>query len=118
MRFLTFAAAVIASTLISGTSALAERMSGQEVASLLSKGRVEFQAGSVWQTQSAGRYVFTHGSRGEEGTYKLFSNGEVHILDEKTGDTIKFYFDKDEAGVPALIYLQGASKGRRFPIKQ
>ena len=101
-----------------GGSVLAEKMPGSEVAGLMGQGKIEFQAGSVWTTLPGNRYTFTHGgSAGEAGTFKIFSNGNVHILDEAKGRTIKFYFDKDDSGVPALIYTTGSGAGKRYPIK-
>ncbi|MCT4559180.1 MAG: hypothetical protein N4A61_14115 [Pelagimonas sp.] len=97
--------------------AQAEKMSGQEVAGLFSQGKIAFKAGSRWQTKPNGRYVFRHGSAKEEGTFKILANGDVHILDERSGKTIKFYFDKESDGIPALIYLNGPGKGKRYPIK-
>ena len=108
------AAAVLVS--LAGPS-LAERMTGQEVAQLMSKGKIEFQAGSVWTTLPGGEYTFDHRNSSEAGTFKIFQKGDVHILDEETGKTIKFYFDKGADGVPALIYLNGPGKGNRYPIK-
>lgn len=97
--------------------ALAERMSGQDVAALLGKGRVEFQAGSIWTTLSANTYRFMHRNSSEAGTFKIFGNGDVEILDQASGSTMRFYFDRGADGVPALIYLTGAGTGKRYPIK-
>lgn len=102
---------------IPSTSALAEKLDGNEVAKLLSSGTLEFQAGSVWRTLPGNTYVFDHRSSSEEGSFKIFQNGNVHIFDEKTGDTIKFRFDRDSDGVISLTYLNGGGKGRTYPLK-
>lgn len=99
------------------TQAYAAKMSGQEVAALMGQGTINFVAGSEWTTLTGGRYTFTHGSAsGEEGTFTIFSNGNVEILDERTGRKKRFYFDRGSDGVPALIYRGG--NGKRFPIVQ
>lgn len=97
--------------------AFAERLTGQEVAQLMSGKPIRFVAGSEWRTLPNGRYVFSHNNSSEEGTFKVFSNGTVEILDEKSGRKIRFYFDLGADGTPALIYITGGGKGKRYPIK-
>lgn len=98
-------------------TAQAERLSGQEVAALFSKGRIVFKAGSEWTTLPNNMYRFKHQNSSEAGTFKIFGNGNVEILDTASGKKIRFYFDRGSDGVPALIYLNGAGKGKRYPIK-
>ncbi|WP_143529916.1 hypothetical protein [Salibaculum halophilum] len=102
---------------LAATPALADRMSGADVADLLTRGTIEFQAGSVWTTLPNGRYVFEHESSDEAGTYTLYSSGEVRIVDEASGQTIRFYFERGEDGVPALVYLNGPGAGKAYPIE-
>jgi hypothetical protein len=102
---------------LAATPTLADRMSAEDVANLLARGTIEFQAGSVWRTLPNGRYVFEHAGSEEAGPYTLYSSGEVHIVDEASGETIRFYFERGKDGVPALVYLNGPGAGKAYPIE-
>ncbi|KUF09421.1 hypothetical protein [Pseudoponticoccus marisrubri] len=105
--------------LIGATAAHAEKLGGQQVATLLSQGPIAFEAGSVGIFRSDGTFEFKHRSSSEKGTFRVFSNGNVEILDTRTGKKIVFYFDKrPQDAKPALIYKSGTSvNGKRYPMK-
>ncbi|MEL6450220.1 MAG: hypothetical protein AAFQ19_03095 [Pseudomonadota bacterium] len=98
------------------TAAVADRMSGQEVASLMAQGPLEFEAGSVGVFQGDGSFTFTHTSYNEAGTFKVFSNGNVEIHDKATNKKVRFHFVRQSDGTPALIYAKG--NGYQYRLKQ
>ena len=108
---------IAAALVCAASTAMAEKLSGQEVAALFAKGTVSFQAGSVWQTLPGNTYTFKHRSYSEAGTFKIFGNGNGEILDEATGKKVTFFFDRGADGLPALIYTTGGKRSKPFPIK-
>ena len=111
-RFVT----VCLSFAVFSTAALAEKLSGQEVAALMAQGPLAFKAGSVGKFNADGTFDFQHRNSSEAGTFKVISNGNVEIRDTATNKKIRFYFDRGADGV-ALIYTGGANKGKRYPLK-
>ena len=109
MRFI----ALLASFMMLSTAAIADRMSGQEVANLLTQGPLEFEAGSVGMFKSDGTFTFTHNSYDEAGTFKVFSNGNVEIHDKTRNKKVRFHFVRQKDGTPALIYAKGNRKQYR-----
>lgn len=113
MRLLIATVAV----LIAPLSALAEQMNGQQVAAMMSEGKLRFKAGSVGTFGSDGTYVFRHGSGREKGTYEISKDGLVTIYDELSGKHISFTFDQPAKGKPSLTYLSGPGKGKSYRLR-
>jgi hypothetical protein len=100
--------------LFAGTTAFADRMSGADVAGMMAAGPLAFEAGSVGVFNGDGSYVFEHQKYTEEGTFKVFSNGNVEIYDERKKRTVRFHFVRQKDGRPALIYAKGNGKEYRM----
>lgn len=112
MRFVI----ILLSLVVWSTAAIADRMKGQEVASLMAQGPLQFEAGSVGIFKQDGTFTFTHRSSSEAGTFKVFSNGNVEIHDAATNRKIRFHFVRQKDGTPALIYAKG--NGKQYRLKQ
>jgi hypothetical protein len=98
------------------TAAMAERMKGAEVAALMAAGPLEFEAGSVGSFGADGSFTFSHTTYDEAGTFKIFKNGNVDILDKTTGKKVRFHFVRGSDGRPALVYAKGG--GKQYPLKK
>ncbi|WP_420012272.1 hypothetical protein [Tateyamaria sp.] len=96
--------------------AMADRMSGSEVAALMASGPLEFEAGSVGVFNPDGSFMFKHNSYDEAGTFKVFKNGRVEIHDKTRNKKVRFHFERGADGTPELIYAKG--NGKRYPLKK
>lgn len=102
---------------LSATLAHADRLSGQEAASVMSQGTLQFVAGSVLTIRGDGTFSFRHGNgSSQQGTYTLYSNGQVDLNDAKSGQTFSFYFD-EAANATSVVYVAGPWKGERYALR-
>ncbi|PWR02038.1 hypothetical protein DKT77_13625 [Meridianimarinicoccus roseus] len=114
MHFLLKTVSLVGLAISTALPAFAEKLTGQEVASLFARGQISFQAGSVWTTEAGNRYTLTHpNSSGETGSFKIFSNGTIERHDEATGRKTRYHFDRASDGTISAVY----GNGSRYAIK-